>query len=162
MSRRRRKSKRSNSSPEHAGTEVAPESTVIALPPNSTGKWWVLLGLTIGAIGVGFAWFSGPSLRPSDVGPAEVSLPGGVSTDVGTMDSAEPLAMLTTASVKAEQEGFETQLDPGRDGWESEVVAELAKKRLVHLGERLAGHDLDEVLASEVSAEVTSGRLRPD
>ncbi len=161
MSRRRRKSKRSNSPRECDESEVARESDATTTPSHSALKWWVLFGLTIGAVGVGFVWFRSPSRRTAESVPAETGLPSNVATDIETAGSDEPLAKLTTASVKAEREVVQTQLDPGQDGWETEVVAEQAKKQLLHLAERLAGHDLADILATEISANVTSGRLRP-
>jgi len=161
MSRRRRKSKRSNSPRERGESEIARESDATTTPSRSALKWWVLFGLIIGAVGIGFVWFGGPSRRTAGSVPAETGLPGTVASNIASVGIDEPLAMLTTALVKNEQADHDSQLDPSQDGWETEVVAEQAKKQLLHLGERLAGHDLADLLATEISAEVTSGRLRP-
>ena len=161
MSRRRRNSKRSKTPRERGESEVARESESTIPPSRSALKWWLLSGLTIGAAGVGFVWFGGPSRRTAEIVPAETALPSSVATNIETVSSDEPLAVLSTVSVKADQAVSNKQVDPGQDGWETEVVAEQAKKQLLHLAERLAGHDLADILATEISAKVTSGRLRP-
>ncbi|MEO2045096.1 MAG: VCBS repeat-containing protein [Pirellulales bacterium] len=160
MSHRRPKSKRSKSPRVHGESKVTRESETPAAPSHFALKWWALFGLAIVAGGVGTILFRNQSRHTAESVSAEANPSSRVAVSEST-DIDEPLALLTTASIKAEQAVSSTQLDPSQDGWETEVVAEQAKKLLLHLGERLAGHDLGDILPTEVSAEVTSGQLRP-
>ena len=111
--------------------------------------WWGLLVLAILAGGIGNLVLHNQPQQGSGVEQAETSAPNN-----------EPLALLT-ASAKTQQAVAHSQLDPSQDGWETEVVAEQAKKQLTSLAQRLSGQDLAAVISTQVSAEVTSGPLRP-
>lgn len=73
----------------------------------------------------------------------------------------ERLSSLNTASIAAELATANIQLDPGRDGWETEAVAEEAKKQLLQLCKRLEGNAFAGKLSAGISSEVDSGLLRP-
>jgi len=161
MSRRRRRSKRSKSSPQHGEFGVARRLETTVAPSQLAQKWWVLFVLMFVAVGSGFVWFGIPSHRTRERVTPEAGLPIDIASDKQTAEGAEPVAQLTTASFKADQAASSSQLDPSQDGWETEVIAEQAKQILTHLAERLAGHDLADVLSTEISADVTSGPLRP-
>ena len=162
MSRRRNRSNPTNSRRDSGGSDVARESSATVSPSHSAQRWWVLLGLAILVVGVGYALFRDDSRRTAESDRAETSLPSSVTANIETVGTDEPPAVLTTASVRAEQAVTDTQLDPGQDGWETEVIAELAKAQLTRLAERLAGRDLTKELTTEVAADVTSGQLRPE
>jgi hypothetical protein len=119
-----------------------------------------LFGLAIVSAGVAVVLFGRMSRPPTERVPAETDRLGDGVTDTEIDGKPEPVVLLTTASIKAEQTIARAHLDPGQDGWETELVAEEAKQRLLHLGERLAGHGFDNKLLRAVSAEVTCGRLR--
>ncbi|MEO2049127.1 MAG: VCBS repeat-containing protein [Pirellulales bacterium] len=175
MSRRQRKSKRSHVPHESRVSKVGhePVATPPALPPvpsHSALKGWLLIGLASSVMGLGIYWFQAWFPHALDGVPAKMNRTGGVATGISTSGIETggtnlPLEMLNTASVKEAQVVAQSQLDPGQDGWETEVVAELAKKQLIRLGERLVNHHRDKdwfnSLQTEVAAEVTCGRMRP-
>ena len=51
----------------------------------------------------------------------------------------EPLVIVKTARIRERQAEYEAGLDPGRDGWETEVLADLAKSNLDRILQILAG-----------------------
>ncbi len=85
----------------------------------------------------------------------------GKVTEVSTTITAESPVQIATASIKADQQLSNTRLDPSKDGWETEVVAEQAKKILLKLCGDLANRESIEVPEKYVSSEITCGQLRP-
>ena len=161
MSRRRRKPKRANSPRKRRESVVTRTSDTNASRLPSNRKWWVLFGLAIVAGGVGYILFGNQSRQTVKSDSTETKQSGSVDVQ-RSADNDQALPLLTTAPVRAQQAFSSAQLDPGQDGWETEVLAERAKKQLLHLGERLAGQDLADILTTEISVGVTSGRLRPN
>lgn len=116
--------------------------------------------LVLVAGGFGYILFQGEVERDASMVSPDSHVPHElVANNVSV--KGEPLATLTTDSVKIEQAVVENQLDPGQDGWETEVVAEQVKVVLTRLAERLTGRDLDVEMTSSVAEEATISQLRP-
>jgi len=186
MANRKRKTKRLKNprarvAPDAPRAEAENAASSSAAQSSIALRWWgmaIALAIFVGSVGYTVISDSTPSdpdasnlaQRSSEIAASETKIasppvnseaenPATANVE-GVADSA-PLAALTLASVTAERLATDKQLDPDRDGWESEAIAEQAKKTLLHLAQRLAGDDLANVLKTEVSAGVTAGRLRP-
>jgi len=121
-----------------------------------------LVALVILAGGIGVAWVS---FRTPSTVEGEFPLPNlseSLADDQFSTDRHEPLTRLTTDAVRAIQAADLAQLDPGQDGWDSEVIAERAKAQLTRLAARLTGQELDDILPKEVLEDVSGSPLRPE
>ena len=154
---RRSKSNPTNSPQENTKPDTARKTKAYA----SAVRWLVLTGLVLVVGGVGFQLFRDQPEAGVVGDTAETSPPLQAVGHQDTVSNSEPLATLITASNKSDRVVVETQLNPASDDWDTEVIAELAKVQLKHLGRRLAGEDLASVLSTEVAENVTSGQLRP-
>jgi hypothetical protein len=88
----------------------------------------------------------------------------GPTTIADESDQPETLDALTTEELKARQESEQHILDPQRDGWDTEVIAEKAKEQMKHLFEVLAEPSSikSEELAKYAVDTVVSHALRPE
>ena len=159
---RRRKSKRSEQTPDRRDSKVAGNSS----SQSETGWNWILLvGLLFVAVGVGYWILRDQSNQTAEQIQLESKADAGNRTQssIKTVSAItqDPLPVLATDIVLKEQELSENQLDPGQDGWETEVVAEEVKHLLTRLAGRLGNHDVEPLTPSEIAEGITVGRLRP-
>lgn len=167
MSSRRHRSKRSRSFPESSASNVACPQQAQPATSHAGRNGRLLLGLTVLAAGAGALWYFGQPEHAVQNDPGRTNPPGNRNASLEKADkflaarNDQPLAPLTTVSVKGEQARAQAQLDPAQDGWETEVVADRAARQLTRLGARLSGHHPIQDVSTEVAADVICGRLRP-
>ena len=130
-------------------------------PKSGRGSLWVLLFMLLLAIGVGFGLLRDREVVEEKDRANEESIASSIDSSREEDRSGEPVEELTTVSNQAVQSLVEKQLDPSLDGWDTEVIAETAKVQLKHLGARLSGADLANVLPTEVGPGVICRSLRP-
>ncbi len=159
MPGRKRKSKRTKSPQTRDDSTKNRRRRRPTAEPNGRNRW-LILGFVIAIAGLATSQFG--RTNPESSAPLE-KRPRSVTQKLAFADGGSPPipAKLTTASLQADQARTQNQLDPQQDGWQTEALAAQAKKQLLHLAQRLAGHDLAEHLAVEVSPHVTCGPLRP-
>jgi hypothetical protein len=114
--------------------------------------------MLVGGYWLGTRTPAGPSVekRPA-ASPSQAQFP--VATVAHT--SSDLPVVVPTQSLASQQAAAAAQLDPARDGWETEVIAELAKSQLTALAARITGVPRDRSAAPAVAPEVQSGPLRP-
>ena len=140
MGRRQRKSRdrRSGRTTDRRQSSSAPKPSQQA----NRMRWLLCVGLVIGAVAiVGLWWiplFSRPAGEASDRGmPTR-----------GAINNAEPSLVDRASLPSMLPSSWSTVDDPGRDGWQSEVLAEQAGKQLKILQELLVSRA--EIRASDV------------
>jgi len=78
------------------------------------------------------------------------------------VEGDEPLPVISTTQSNLQREADQRDLDPREDGWDSEFVAELAKKYLSKLLDLAAKYEtIDTVALPDLAADFRCNTLRP-
>lgn len=160
MARRNRKKKKKNAPPNAASKVMDSQAKQLPTQHSKSQASWVLLGLIVVVIGLGYAIYDGEESPSVDSGiqKQEAPQPFVVEADLKPEDLNTRLNNASTVNLK---QRAQQQLDPSQDGWDTEVIAEQAKVQLKHLAARLTGTDLPQSTMEEISPQVACGTLRP-
>ena len=162
MAKRGKKLNSLASAQSRAPVEPSASSESAAEPPPSANRWKLPALLAV-ALALACGWFLWGERKT--VVPAQQATTVHSTTDEaissGALSAEELTTTLNSAALEKAQAVSAARLDPGQDGWETEVLAETVKARLVHLGEQNIAVD-DSALLSGIAEDVRFGTLRPD
>ena len=144
---------RKDAQPRDALSSKSPQTS----PISSTRK---LSLITFVVVVLGFATYF---ILRDRTPPQELSSPSETSQESseGQLQAFANTANLDTSTTRQMVELTDARLDPSRDGWETEVVAELAKSQMLKIASRTDHALADSERGDEIAESIRFSALRP-